>query len=375
LFIAVEIALLGAIPILALLGFRTLLETQSGEFAVEPGPSDAGWAAAIDSSPLSIIIDVDEGRVGGAVLLAPSGDDVDGGTVILISGATQIDGVALSERDPAGVVSAIEEALRLELGVPAIADSVGWELLLGGESIELANPDPVVADAANPETDASEAVDENGDDDSSLEPSILIPAGRVTVAPADLAALSSRPPIVSSDLEALEFRRDVLWRTLLVNATFDTDLDGDATLVTAARHIERIASGVNRIESLPLDGSTIDPTATEALIRSAVPLPRGHAVGARLQVRIIDRSGGNDLEAAARNLGSAGFEVVQIANAFVFDDGVTQVLAPPVGDEAEVARLVDLADAATVPPSLDAEAASVVTLLLGPDAEIARSAE
>jgi len=255
LFIVAEVVLLGAIPVLGLLGFRTLLDTRSGEFAIEPGPADAGWVAAVAPSPLSILIDVDDGRVGGAVLLAPSGDDVDGGTVILISGATQVDGRALSERTPAGVVSALEEALRLDLGVPAIAD------------------------------------------------------------------------------------------------------------------------GVHRIESLPLDGGAIDFTAAEALLRDAVPLPRGHEVGARLQVRIVDRSGGNDLEVAARNLGRAGFEVVQIANAVVFDEGVTQVLASPVGGEDEIARLAALADAAPVPPSLDAEAASIVTLLLGPNASIARPTE
>jgi len=209
---------------------------------------------------------------------------VDGGTVILISGATQVDGSALSERTPAGVVSALEEALRLDLGVPAIADSEGWERLLGGESIELANPDPVVGDPSGDDSDES---------------AILIPAGRVNVAPVDLAALSTRSPIASSDPEALEFRRSVLWRTLLDDATFDADLTGDATLVAAAEHLGQIADGVHRIESLPLDGGAIDFTAAEALLRDAVPLPRGHEVGARLQVRIVDRSGGNDLEVAA----------------------------------------------------------------------------
>ncbi len=367
LFIALEVVLLGAIPMLGLLGFRTLLDTQSGEFAVDPGPSDAGWIAAVVPSPLSILIDVDEGRVGGAVLLAPSGDAIGGGTIILISGATQIEGTALSEQSPAGVVAALEDAMRLDLGVPGIADSDGWSLLLGGSSIELANPDPVVG------------VVESGADGDGLaddvEPSILIPAGRVTVDAADLAAFSTRVPIASSDPEALEFRRDVLWRALVDNASFDADLSGDESLVVAAQYLNRIANGVHRIEALPLDGDAIDLAATEELIRSAVSLPRGHEVGARLQVRIVDRSGTNDLEAAARVLGGAGFEVVQIANAFVFDDGPTQVLASPTGAEDEIARLADLADADTVPPSLDADAASVVTLLLGPDAEIARSTE
>ncbi len=366
LFIAMEVVLLGSIPVLGLLGFQSLLGTRSGEFAVEPGPSDAGWVAAVAPSPLSILVDVDDGRVGGAVLLAPTGDDIGGGTVILISGATEIDGRTLSDRTPADVVAVLEGALRLEIGAPGIADGEGWELLLGNESIELANPDPVV----DHQRVGGEAAQDQGD-----EPAILVPAGRVTVAPIDLAALSTREPIASSDPEALEFRREVLWSALLNDATFDVGLEGDDGLVVAAQHLGQIAEGIHRIESLPLDGTAIDLVAAEDLIRSAVSLPRGHEVGARLQVRIVDRTGGNDLEAAARNLGRAGFEVVQIANAAIFDDGATQLLASPTGAAEEIARLADLSDAATVPPSLDAEAASVVTLLLGVDATIAQSAE
>lgn len=365
LFVALEVVLLGSIPVLGLLGFQSLLGTRSGEFAVEPGPADAGWVATVEPSPLSVLVDVDDGQVGGAVLLAPNGDDVDGGAVILISGATQVGGQELSTRTPEGVVSALEEVLRLDLGTPGIVDSAGWDLLLAGQPVELANPDPVVGrPRENDGTDAQEG-----------EPLIEIPAGRVTVEPVDLAALSTREPLASSDPEALEFRREVLWSTLLDNATFDADLTGADPLHVAARQLQRIARGVHRLESLPLEGLTVDSEAAEQLIRSVVSLPRGHEVGARLQVRIIDRTGGNDLEAAARNLGREGFEVVQISNAFVFDAGPTQVLSSPTGEESEIARLAELADAATVPPSLDAEAASVVTLLLGVDATIAQSAE
>lgn len=376
LFIALEVVLLGAIPVLGLLGFQSLLGTRSGEFAVEPGPTDAGWVASVEPSPLSVLVDVDNGRVGGAVLLAPNGDDVDGGAVILISGATEIDGQSLSERTPEEVVAALEEALRLDLGVPAIADSAGWDLLLGGESIELANPDPVIGDAAVSGASAEgEGAEGEGAEGENVQPFILVPAGRVTVEPTDLAALSSREPLASSDPEALEFRREVLWGTLLDNATFNDSLPGDDPLAVVASQLEHIANGVHRLESLPLDGTALDLEAAEDLIRSVVSLPRGHEVGARLQVRIVDRSGGNDLEVAARNLGRAGFEVVQISNSFVFDDGATQVLASPTGAVGEIARLADLADADTVPSSLDAEAASVVTLLLGVDAKIAQSAE
>lgn len=363
-FVGLEVVLLAAIPLLGILGFRSLLSTQSGEFVVDPGPNDAGWIAAIEPSPLSILVDVDEGVVGGAVLLAPSGDEVSGGTVILISGATVVEGRPLSERSPADLVRVLERSLRLAIGEPVVADADAWDILLDGRSIELANPDPVVA---------REVVE--GED-----PAVIIPAGRVTIAAGDLAAMSTRPPIGSADLEALEFRRDVLWNALVedeavfADGAIESD-DGDLGLREVAQHLQSIASGVHRIEALPLDGGTIDVEAAEALVRRSIALPLGHEVGARLQVRIIDRTGTNDLEAAAQNLGRAGFEVVQVANAFAFDDGPTQLLVTLAADENEIARLADLTSAATVPPSLDAEATSTVTLLLGSEASIAQSAE
>lgn len=353
LFLFLEVVLLGSIPVLGFLGFRSLLNTQAGEFVVDPGPNDPGWIAAVEPSPVSLLLDLDQGSVAGAVVLAPIGDDIDGGTVILISGATEFGGLPLAGRTAAEATEAIEQALRLELGAAATLDGAAWDQLLGGRSVELANPDPVV--------------DPDG--------TVVVEAGRVTVDPVDLAAISGRTPLVTGDPEALEFRRAVLWNTLLDDATFETVVVGDPALQLVASHLAQISNGVHRVEDLPLAGVAIDPVAAEELVRSAVALPRGPEVGARLAVRIIDRTGTNDLEAAARALGGAGFEVVQIANAVTFDEGATQLLLAATGSEDEIARLADLTGAATVPPSLDAEAASTVTLLLGSGASIAPPSE
>lgn len=171
----------------------------------------------------------------------------------------------------------------------------------------------------------------------------------------------------------------MLWRTLLDEGVF-VEIDPSSApavdetgLEQVRRDLASISFGLNRVEPLPLAGRTIDAEAAEELVRSSVPRPLGNEPGARLQVRVIDRSGSNDLEKAARNLGRAGFEVVQIGNANVLDDGPTQLFAPAGADEEEVARLAEVADAATVPPSLDPEAVSTVTLLLGVRSPIAVS--
>lgn len=354
-FVVAEIVLLAAIPVLGFLGVRALLDTRSGAFVVDPGPEDPGWVAVVDPTPVTLLIDLDEGRVGGAVLLVAAGEAEAGGTVILISGATEIDGQAFADRTPLAAAAALEDVLRIEVGEPTLLDSSTWDALLAGVPVELANPDPVV-----------------GLDDSS---EVLVPAGRVLVEPLELAAVSVRPSVVTADPEALEFRRAVLWRTLLDEAVFISSSIEDPALLEVAARLEQIAGGVHRVEQLPLDGAAPDIEAVEDLLRSAIVLPRGHEVGARLAVRIVDRSGFNDLEGAARRLGREGFEVVQIANASTFDDGPTQLVSSVGAPEDELARLADLTGAATVPPSIDAESSSVVTLILGADAVFAPSSE
>ncbi len=353
-FVALEVLLLGSIPVLGFVGFQALLDSRSGDFAVAPGPDDAGWVAFVEPTRVGAIVDVDKGRTAGVVLVVPNGEDAVGGSVILVSGATEIAGRTLADRAPNEAVAALEEALALEIEPPVVADGAGWKELLGDQAVELANPDPVPGE---------------GD-------TVLIAAGRVTVEPADLAAMSSRPPVEVDDPEALEFRRDIVWRTLLGQVDFLGEQDpasGPSDWNSIAVQLDAIGNGVHRVEHLPLDGRIIDVEAAEALIRTTVAQPRANVPGARLQVRIIDRSGGNDLAVAASNLGRAGFEVVQIGNAAVLDDGPTQLLSVAGGDESELLRLADLADAATVPASLDPEAVSTVTLLLGVRAPIAAS--
>lgn len=351
-FILAEVLLLAAIPVLTVLGFQQLLDSRAGEFAVAPGPDDPGWTALVEPSRVGSLVDVDDGRVAGVVLLSPAGNGTEGGTVILVSGFTEIDGRPLNSRTPEQAVEAVETALRLVIDSPVVLDTDGWAELLGGQTVELANPDPVPGD---------------GDE-------VVVPAGRVVIGPSELAPLSARLPVGIDDPDALEFRRTVLWRTLLADLDF-ASATASATAASpmdgARQQLATIAGGVHRIETLPLVDRQIDPDRAEALVRSSVARPLGPEPGARLQVRIIDRSGNNDLAQAARNLGQLGFEVVQIGNAAVFDDGPTQLLLIPGIDPDEAARLAEVADADTVPPSLDPEAVSTATLLLGGRATIA----
>lgn len=359
LFIVVEVILIAAVPLLSWVGFQTLLDSQSGEFAVDPTEADPGWLAFVDPTPLSAVVEVVDESVSGVTVVIPTGLDTDGGVVVLIPGALLFEGRSIADRSPDQVVTTVERILGLRIGTVMTADRDGWSSLLGDGEVELANPDPVPGP--------------NG--------GVELPVGRLTVDAGNAPAFLGRS-LEGSDQLALEFRRGIFWNALLDSeflsdrdagdegAVDDTDDDGDAALVIASQ-LKRIAVGAHRVEALSVEiaaGAVIaDFEQIELLVNEVVALPRGANPGDRLAVRVLDRAGSHDLEGVARTLGSAGFEVVQIGNATVFDEGRTQLLTTADADANAVAALAALVGADTVVPTNDEEAVSTVTLLVGDD--------
>ena len=341
-FVLVELALLASVPILAVLGFRALLDTRSGQFQIEPTPVDPGWQAFVDPTPLSAIVEVLDGSVTGVTVVIPATTADAGGAVVLVPGGVEIEGQTLRDRTPEAAARAVGRLLRLAVPDVEIGTAEAWAGWLGGGTVSVANPDPVPG----------------------LDGEVAIPVGQVdldgTTIPRFLGAIDD------GNEAALDFRKTVFWRALL-----DAEPAGEVTSVVGD-HLTTIASGDHRIEPLPtsvgVDGSLLPSIdAVDELIGHLVPLPRGGAPGDRLPIRIVDRTGEVDLPAVARNLGSAGFEVTQIGNALVFDDGPTTVIPSIDADPDQVAALAAYLGAATVSPENDEESVATVTVLLGRD--------
>lgn len=345
-FVAGELLLAMAIPFLAIQGYHTLLDSRAGNFVAEPTRADPGWRALVEPTPVTAVVEVDQGRVAGAALMIHHPEVSSAATVLLIPGSLEVDGVTLSSLAPEEVAPAIGAALRLGLSRVEVLDGSGWAEVLGATTLVLNNPDPV------PTADGGEA-----------EP--LFAVGQVEVGGADAAAFLGRPADGANPIST-QPRRQQFWNAL-VSAPIAADTVVGAELASySGAPIQVLDVPLTAIEPQ----ARLDPAATEALLREVVAYPAGASEGDRLPVRILDRTGQADLEAVAATVAALGMEVIEIGNAQSFDGGDTQVVVPKVvegelpDDLARLARFAG-AETVTIDPIDDDEIA--VTVVIGAD--------
>ncbi len=338
LFVVAEVVLLTAIPVLAVLGGRSLLTSQAGEFVEAPGPSDPGWLAFVDPTPVSVIVEVLDERVTGLTLVVRSGPDAAGGGLVLIPASVTVDGRAFADRSPEDAASTLAAALELAIPEVQVADE-GWWAGVVGEGLLVTNTDPVVVDG---------------------EP---IAIGNTVVRSEQVPGFIGLQ-LAGIDPAALEFRRAMWWETLMA-----TEVEGSTE---GAQLLQAVQAGPWKVDEIPLqEGEALrfDPDGVDALLSDLVTLPVGALPGDRIQIRILDRAGTNDLGTVAAYLGSKGYEVLQIGNVDVFDEGSTQLLVPPGTSPDAVSALTELTGAGTLSVTSDDGIVTVLTLLLGPGFE------
>lgn len=343
LFAVAELTLAISVPFLAIAGYHALLESRAGRFVEQPGEGDPGWRALVDPSPLAAVVEIDSDRITGLALLAGT-DQSSGGTVILVPGTLQIEGVALADREPVDAVAALSGALRIGVTSIETMDSGRWSALLGDKRYQVANPDPVVDDQGRP----------------------LLAVGPIDIG-GDNASIFLGRPAPETDPITLSFRRQLFWSSLVGDPPLSQSPGSDDPLLAT---LQAVVGPSARVVDLPLDRVEPDPApdfeAVEALIREAVPVPAGANPGDRLQVRVIDRTGIADLPAIAAEVASTGSEVVEIGNATEFDGGLTHLVVPSGLEDPGISELALLTGATTVlDDGIDSDA--VVTLLIGTD--------
>ncbi len=338
LFLVAELVLVSAVPFIGWRGLDALLDSRAGTFVQGPTPSDPGWEAFVDPSSVSLVVEVDDSIVTGAVLITQPEPDRDGGAVILVPGDLSIAGTGLSQMTPDQVATELAGVLDLAIESVDVADEARWAEVLAGRSWTVSNPDPVPA--------------ENGD--------VLVDVGTVVLEGDAIAAFVGRPA-EGAPFASLMVRRELWWATLLADPpTTDTTL---GVLVGA------LGSGDYVLHELPTtvdaQGRSIDEPALDALIADTVPFPEGYEPGDRVQVRLLARSPEIDVEAAALELGRLGYEVVRIGNAPEFDDGPTAVISPASLDDDRVGELVDQVGADSLQIDETDGTSGVVTVLIG----------
>lgn len=339
-----NLALLVAIPLLAFVGYAELLESTDGTVVDQPTSDDPGWTALVDPTPITAVVEVDQGVVGGIAILVD-----DPGSVLLVSPGLVVDGVALADRPPADAVTAVSEALRLGIADVLVMDAAAWQQTLGPATYMVDNPDPVHAS-------------------SGVE---LFGVGPVELGAADLPAFLALPADNGPAASSLP-RRHRFWSALIADPPAPRPVEDAAggggggtgpakgSLALALDGFEAGAA----VHDVPVtidDGiESLDEVATERLIREVVAYPTGPPSGSRLSVEVIDRTGNADLRAIATEVASMGIEVPAIGNAMIFVDDRTELVIPPSLDPTTGAEVDPNLTAGVVELSASLGAATVV---------------
>ncbi len=284
-FILLEVALVLAIPFLAIEGYYTLLDSKAGTFAQESTSQDPGWSELVEATPIYAAIEVRDKKVQGVHLLIENGGD---DTALYVPGETIINEKKLSSYGEAQAASVLAKKLNIAV-----------------REIKTFEDDKI----------------------------------RKTIAANEPIAL----------------------------AAFDVRNASGAQLGTSS-WIE---------QTLPLINGTqeIDTVAAEQLVRSIVAFPAGYEPGMRLPLRIVARTSEVPLNDVVLALAAEGFEVSEVANLPIFDEGDSAIIVPRslLGEDAktsaeEVDRLVSVFGTDMVIDET-AEEGSPVTVLIGANYE------
>lgn len=319
-FVAGELLLLVALPLLAYAGFSAVLDTTDGR-VVDPelDPDQPGYEAFVESTPVLGILGRDaEGALSWAAVAAlPS--RVGGGALFLVPVSTLVPTLESRELTLA--------QLDAESGTEAAGRGLGE--ILGVGLTELAEVgDERLRQLLGP---VSPLPVENPDDAGPFE------AGELALEAADAGAFLAAAGRGESDLTRL-VRHEAFWRAWLaaVGGSQDPDVVPGETASGLGRFVRGLASGLYTIDVPPMeaeeaaDGSIRfrrEPFGTMDLSEARIPFPIAARPGARPRVRVLDGVGADGLsQRAARDVVEAGGQVVVVGNADRFEAATTEVV-------------------------------------------------
>ena len=359
-----------SVPVLGYLGVRTLLESRDGE-VINPveDPSQPGYQALVSPSPTLLVAHTGpSGALVGAAVLALTGDETAGGSVLLVPPPTFVDvpdigGLSLEYvhvfNGLDSTVTLTELVLRMGIDDVVELRTDDWTRLvepLG--TIGLTNPDELRAD----------------------DGSVAFASGRLQLTADQVGPYLEFLGAGESPLNRV-LRQELLWEAWLAALAEDPtalDVPGEQDR-GLARFVPELADGAHRVATLPgqVDGLTDpdqpvlfrpDHDAIAALVPQLVPFPAGASPGDRPLVRVLDGSGRAEiLPSAVRRVAAGGGQVIMIGNADQFDETETRIV---VADETLRAAAQSVAEAlgvGSVQVNDQFEESDEITVVLGSD--------
>jgi hypothetical protein len=366
------VVLVAAIPVLAMVGYRTLRDTTTGRrIDAQNDPKKPRYEANVLPTPVMLLVEMGaDNSLQGLTMLALGPGDT-GGAVVFIppdTMAPRVDGTldTLSNTFGKGNVPALEQAaanlLKLSFDQVAVMSADQWQQFAAPVTpLSVDNPDRVVIGDARGRT------------------TTLFPAGPLPLRADQIVSyLQLRNPN-ESDLAQLN-RKQALWSAWLaaIKASNSPGAVPGETTTGFGRYLRGLSKGTADITTLPVKTQVLgaknesfvaDPAAVQALIARDVPLPTPANVGDRVRVRLLSGTGPiGSPNAVASAIVSTGGEITIIGNADRFDYTTTQIIYN--GDEfaAAAQKLRDALGVGEVSNSPTPNDIEDVTVILGQDA-------
>ncbi len=326
-FAVALVLLVGAIPVLGLVGQRIINQTRDGRvFNPVRNPNAPGYEALVDPTPTALMVQVDSaGKPTSATLLALSAGDRGGSVIFLpldtavtrpalgvdrLSVAYALGGVDILKAQVAGLLNiGIDEAVKV--------DDAKWSQLVRPVGpLTIDNPDSVTTPSGR-----------------------SFASGRLTLTPDEIGPFMAARAEGESDLNRLARQKLVwlAWLKAVGAAPGAPSVSGDASSGTG-RFVRTLARGTVQADTLAVTetgngngggGSPafqIEPQAELSQVTKAVPFPRSPTPGGRITVRLLNGTKPGPIPSSITDaLVRGGAELTSLGNPQSFGRAKTRI--------------------------------------------------
>lgn len=367
LLLTVMALLVVSVPVLGGIAFQRLGDsTRGATVSGHASPTDPGYEALVESTPVALVILHDAGGAPTALtLLSLNGPGAQGGAIITLPLDTRTVDNRFGQRTLRAVASN---------GTPeAIADRVGEQLSISfGEAFAL-TPDTLAAlmapvgelTFANPTTLTAP-------DGATFE------AGDLTLTPDQVVAYLTATAPDDTATSALE-RSELVWQTWLTAihaGKSDPGIVPGEAGAGIGRYLRGLSAGQLAFGVLPVTDAepiaqqptqTIDDPLARLMLTNAVPFPIAPA-RQRLSLRVLNGVGSDAIpQSVMQRLVFGGGQVTILGNNSSFDVGTTTFTYSTKTDEPKVRKLAAALGTGKLVFDPEGEGGPSVTVVLGSD--------
>jgi len=366
------VLLIAAIPVLAMVGYRTLRDTTTGRrIDAQNDPKKTRYEANVLPTPVMLLVEMGtDNSLQGLTMLALGAGDTGGAVVFIPTGtvAPQADGTlatlsnTFGKGDFGGLEQATANLLKLSFDQVVVVTADQWQQFAAPVSpLSVDNPDRVAVSDARGRT------------------TTVFPPGPLQLRADQIVTYMHARNQNESELAQL-IRKQAVWSAWLsaIKASKSPGAVPGETKSGFGRYLLGLSKGAADITTLPVraqapgainESYVTEPATVQALITRDVPLPTPAKMGDRVRVRLLSGTGPiGSPNTVAGEIVAAGGQITIIGNADRFDYTTTQIIYNGDQFAAAAQKLRDALGIGEVSSSPTPNDIEDVTVILGQDA-------